>query len=144
MKKIFRHWKIIYAVCSFIYMGWVIHAGGNEFDRINSQYRRLVKQLEPGHVKAAALEELAEECRREATNRINLQEDACSEWQPRVIEAKVQKVEERQQRARERGLVKLGLFYMGFVTIFLLAPVILLYLLISGVILLYKNITIVR
>ena len=63
MKKI-RAWKIIYAFCCLAYMGWTINVGTNEFDRINSQYRQLVDQLDEGRIRTKALEELtAEWCR---------------------------------------------------------------------------------
>jgi len=144
MKKIFGHWKIIYAICCLVYIGWMIHVGGNEFDRINGQYRRLVKQLEPDRIRTAAMEELAFECRKNLLQRVNPQEPDCSRWEPSVLEARVQAVAERHVRARERGLIKLFLFYTGFVVIFLLAPIILIYLLIAAIILLYKNIKFVR
>jgi len=144
MKKLFRHWKIIYAICCLVYIGWMIHVGGNEFDRINGQYRRLVKQLEPDRVRTAALEELALECRKNLQQRVRPEEPDCSSWEPPVLEARVQAVAERHVRDRERGLIKLSLFYTGFMVIFLLAPIILIYLLIAAIILLYKNIKFVR
>ena len=144
MKKIFGHWKIIYAICCLVYIGWMIHVGGNEFDRINGQYRRLVKQLKPDRIRTAAMEELAFECRKNLQQRISPQEPDCSSREPPVLEARLQAVTERHVRARERGLIKLVLFYTGFVVIFLLAPVILIYLLIAAFILLYKNIKFVR
>jgi hypothetical protein len=144
MKKIFLHWKIIYAVCCIVYMGWVIHVGGNEFDRINSQYRRLNVQLEGDRIKTGTLEELAAECRREARDRLDLQDDGCSTWPPPVVEARTKQIVERRVRARERGFVKLVLFYTGFVLIFLLAPPLFIYLLLVGAIKLYKSIKIVR
>jgi hypothetical protein len=143
MKK-FRHWRIIYAVCSLVYIGWVIHVGTNEFDRINSQYRRLVEQLDAGRIRTAALEELIAECRRESKGRLGLDEDACFTWPPTVVEARGKTIKERQIRAKERGTIKLVLFYAGFVIIFLLGPPLLIYLLIVGFLKLYKTIKIVR
>jgi hypothetical protein len=60
------------------------------------------------------------------------------------VEAKGKEIEERLVRARERAGIKVVLFYAGFVIIFLLAPPFLIYLLIVGIITLYKNIKIVR
>jgi len=144
MKKIFRHWKIIYAVCCLIYVGWMIHAGANEFDRINGQYRRLKARLEPDIIRTVAYEELSEECRKAVREKIIVAENACNSWKPEVVAARALVVEERFITAKQRGTVKLVLFYAGFVIIFLLAPIILLYLLIAAIILLYKNIKIVR
>ena len=139
-----QKWKIIFAVCCLFYVGWVIHVGNNEFDRINSQYRRLVAQLDAGRISSVALEELAAECRRVSKGRTDLAKDACHTWPPAVVEAKEKQVAERLLRARERGIIKVVLFYTGFVSIFLLAPPILVYLLINAIILLYKNIKFVR
>jgi len=144
MKKIFRHWKIFYLICSLVYIGWVIHVGGNEFDRINSQYRTLAKQLEPERIKAVALEELAAACRKASREQDYPETAGCSDWPPAAVAAKSREVEERQLQARKRGLTKVILFYTGFVVIFLVTPVILLYLLIVGILILYRNIRIVR
>lgn len=144
MKKIFRHWKIIYVISCLVYVSWMIHVGGNEFDRINGQYRRLAKQLEPARIRTAALEELVSECRKDSRQLIGQGEVDCTSWKPAVVKARMQVIAERQLLAKQRGTIKLVLFYTGFVVIFLLAPVILLYLLIAAGILLYKNIKIVR
>jgi len=143
MKK-FSKWKIIYALCCLIYVGWVINVGGNEFDRINSQYRKLVEQLDSGRIRTAALEELTVECRRRSKHRADLEEDVCSSWPLAVVEAKEKEVEELWLRARERGIIKVVLFYTGFVLIFLLAPPILIYLIIVGIIKIYSSIKFVR
>ena len=143
MKKI-RLWKIIYAVCCLIYMGWTINVGTNEFDRINNQYRVILDRLDQNRIRTKALEELADECRKESKMRLGLEKDACLSWPPAVVEARGQKIEERLLRVRDRGRIKLVLFYAGFVLIFLLAPPSLIYLLIIGIIKLKENIKIVR
>jgi hypothetical protein len=142
--KIFQKWRIIYVVCCLVYMGWIIHVGANEFDRINGQYRRLVEELDAAHIRTGALEELSAECRTESRRRTGLEEDGCLSWPSSVVEAKAGVIEERRIRAKKRGAIKLVLFYTGFVVIFLLAPPILVYLLIVGIITLYKTIKIVR
>jgi hypothetical protein len=143
MKK-FQKWRIIYIVCSLAYMGWIILVGTNEFDRINGQHRRLVAQLDAGRIRDGALEELSAECRRELGKRTGLEKDACLSLPSQVVEAKTKEIEKRRIRARERGTIKLVLFYIGFVLFFLLTPPVLIYLLIVGIITLYKNIKIVR
>ena len=143
MKK-FRHWRIIYAICCLVYMGWVIHVGGNEFDRINGQYQRLVDQLDAGKIRAVAVEELITEWCRESAVRTDRQEDACTSWPPTVVEAREKAIEERLIRAKKRGTIKLVLFYAGFVFIFLLGPPLFIYLLIVGIIKVWKSIKIVK
>ena len=143
MKKI-RKWQIIYTVCCLVYIGWVINVGTNEFDRINSQYRRLVAQLDPGRIRTATLEELIAECRKESMVRADPEENVCLSWPPPVVEVRGKEIEERLIQAKERGTIKLVLFYAGFVILFLLGPPLVIYLLIVGIITLKKNIKIVR
>ena len=143
MKKI-KLWKIIYAVCCLIYMGWTINVGTNEFDRVNSQYRAILAQLDQDSIKTKALEELIAECNKESALQADRQEDACLSWPPEILEAREKKIEKRLLQVRERGRIKLVLFYAGFLLIFLLAPTVLIYLLIIGVIKLKENIKIVR
>ena len=143
MNKI-RLWKIIYALCCLVYMGWTINVGTNEFDRINGQYRRIIHQLEPGRIKTAAVEELTEECRRVSKWKTGLKVEDCYNWPPFLVEKTEKEIEKRLLRAKERGIIKVVLFYTVFVLIFLLAPPTLIYLLILGIIKLKKTIKIVR
>jgi hypothetical protein len=142
MKKI-QLWKIIFALCCLVYMGWTINVGTNEFDRINGQYRRIIQQLEPDRIKTAAIEELTEECRRLSKWQTGLKVEDCYNWPPALLKKTEIEIEARLLRAKERAIIKMVLFYTGFVLIFLLAPPILLYLLIIGIIKLKNNIKIV-
>jgi hypothetical protein len=139
-----RTWKIIFIACSLIYMSWVIHAGRNEFDRIHKQYRRIVEQLDKERIRSASLAELTAECRRTLREQTGLKEDVCSSWPLALVEAKTKEIEKRLLKARKRGIIKVVLFYTGFVSVFLLAPIILTYLLIVAVILIYRNIKFIR
>ena len=143
MNKI-RLWKIIYALCCLVYMGWTINVGTNEFDRINGQYRRIIHQLEPGRIKTAAVDELTEECRRVSKWQTGLKVEDCYYWPPSRVEKTEKEIEKRLLRAKERGIIKVVLFYTVFVLIFLLAPPTLIYLLILGIIKLKKTIKIAR
>ncbi|KPK25150.1 MAG: hypothetical protein AMJ61_12790 [Desulfobacterales bacterium SG8_35_2] len=143
MKK-FPKWRIIYAVCCLVYMGWIIHVGSNEFDRINGQHRRLVEQLDAGRIRDGVLEELSAECRGASGRRSGLEKDDCLSWPSHVVEAKAKEIKKRRIQAKERGTIKLVLFYTGFVLFFLLGPPVLVYLLLLGILTLYKNIKIVR
>jgi hypothetical protein len=143
-EKIFRHWKILYAVCCLVYTGWMIQVADVEFYRINSQYRQLKAQLHPDRVRQDALEELIRECYQKNMVGGSYEMIDCSTFPDRILEDKIAAVEKRYLEAKQRGTVKATLFYTGFVLIFLLAPMILGYLLIAAIILLYKNIKIVR
>jgi len=143
MKKI-REWQIIYVICCLVYMGWVIHAGTNEFSRINGQYRRIANRLDEERLKTEALQELIAECRRESGSRTGRQEERCLSWTTMEVEARAENLEERLIRERGRGLLKLVLFYAIFVILFLFTPPALIYLLIIGIIKIFVNVKIVR
>ena len=143
MKRI-RPWQIIYAICCLAYMGWTINVGTNEFDRINSQYRAILDRLEQGSIKNKALEELTSECKKESELQAGRKENACLTWPSAVVETKEKEIQKHLLRVRDRGRIKLVLFYAGFVLIFLIAPPVLVYLLIIGIIKLKENIKIVR
>jgi hypothetical protein len=143
MKK-FRKWRIIYWVCCFVYLGWIINLGTNEYDRINSQYRRIANQLDAGRIRTTALEELGTEWFRKSMVRPGLKEDACFSWPPAMVEAREKKIEERLGKAKKQAAIKLVLFYMIFVILFLLAPPLLIYLLIVGVIRVFSSIKFVK
>ena len=102
MKK-FRKWRIIYWVCCFVYLGWMINLGTNEYDRINSQYRRIANQLDAGRIRTAALEELGTEWCKKSIARPDLKEDACFSWPPVVVEAREKKIEERLGKAKKQA-----------------------------------------
>lgn len=144
MRKIFRHWKIIYLAGSLIFMAWIIHVGGNEFDRINSQFGMLVRQLEPERIRQAAIEELTAACLKKTHGGADPDRVNCHSWPDTVTAAKAEEIRERRRRAMERGLVKVVLFYTGFSVIFLLGPPIIVYLLLVGAIRIYRTVKFVR
>ena len=125
-------------------MGWTINVGTTEFDRINSQYRRLVEQLKGENIRAVALEVLTTECRMKSKMGGIREENNCLSWPQQVVAVREKAVEKRFLEARERGKIKLVLFYTGFVIIFLLGPPFLIYLLIIGILKLKENIKIIR
>ena len=143
MKKI-REWRLIYVFCCLVYMGWMINLGTNEFARINGQYRLIVDQLDAERIRTEALEELMAECRKESAMRTDRDENTCVAWPPSVVEARVREVKQRLTREKERGTIKLVLFYASFGIFFLLTPPFLIYLLIVGIITLFLNIKIVK
>ena len=73
----------------------MINLGTNEYDRINSQYRRIANQLDAGRIRTAALEELGTEWCKKSIVRPDLKEDACFSWPPVVVEARKKKIEVR-------------------------------------------------
>lgn len=144
IKKIFRHWRIFYLIGSLVFMGWVIHVGGNEFDTINSQYRQLEAQLDDDLIRKAAIEELRSECLKEARERPELKEGTCRSWPDLVVDTKALAIKERRSQAKERGFAKVVLFYFWYVVIFLLGPPLFVYLVLIGAIKIYRSVRFVQ
>jgi hypothetical protein len=144
MKKTFPHWKTVYLLCSLLYMGWVITVGDTEFNRINNQYQRLAAALDAGRITAAAVQELASECREKNGVEAGNDADRCASWPPAVVQARARKVEARLLQTKKRGLTKVVMFYTGFAVLFLLGPPLFLYLVLAGGIRIYKSVTFVR
>jgi hypothetical protein len=72
------------------------------------------------------------------------EEECSSRPPPQVVEAKENEIEERLLQAKERGTIKVVLFYTGFTLIFLLGPPIFIYLILAGSIRIYKSVKFVR
>jgi hypothetical protein len=158
-----RAWRLLYASCCLIYVGWVASLSSHDFDRILREYRRIGRQMESGRILAAARQELLDECRRQsdmegggknfaANGRrssglighgapVDLE---CRFWPPEAVEAKMVQVSERLQERRHRVVRKLLLFSLLFAVIFLFIPPALIYLLIVGLIKLFRHIRFVR
>lgn len=144
MKKIFRHWKPIYLLCSLLYMGWVLSVGGTEFERINSQYRQLTAALNDGRITAAVVQEMVSECRENFGIDPGNGPDRCTSWPPALVETRAKQVKARLLQAKKRGFAKVVMFYVGFAVLFLLGPPLFFYLVIAGGIRIFKSVKFVR
>jgi len=147
-----RGWRLFYAVCCLVYMGWVSYLGSNDFGRVQREYRRAGDQLEPGRIHAAALQELLAECRKRSEKQpadvdgaVNeLQSGDCLSWPPAVVEAREAKIRERREERQKRAGRKLLLFSLFFGVIFLIIPPVLVYGFAVVIVKLFSAVTIVR
>jgi hypothetical protein len=124
-------------------MAWIVNAGDIEFYRINSQYRGIVASLEAERITSAAIDELTGECLSRAKRSAATGKD-CYTWPPAAVEARSLQITERLKDSKRRGLIKVILFYTGFVILFLVGPPVFIYLLLIGVIKLFRSIKFVR
>lgn len=149
-----RIWRISYAVCCLIYVVWVVQLSLNNFDMVHSDYRRNEKSLQPAQIKEIALQELVSQCRKELKRSGRHQsdgdkssvatDDTCLSWPAAVLEQRQNAVERRLAEEQSRGIGKLVVFYVFFGIIFLILPPVLLYLLLSLFIWIFKTIKIAR
>ncbi len=141
-------WQGVFALCCLIYLPWMISLGRNNFDMVHSQYRQAGARLEPAHIAAAALEELATRCRLEAKRRGVFfragSDDPCLAVPPEILKAQQAVVRARLGHQRDLALRKLVLFYISFGLFFLFLPPALLYLLLVFCSWFFLNIKVVK
>ncbi|MDH3328022.1 MAG: hypothetical protein OEM01_02190 [Desulfobulbaceae bacterium] len=147
-------WKICYAVCTLVYMAWVVYLSLNNFGMVHRQYRLAGERLQPARIEEIALQELVDRCRRESKRIDRLRsageknsaaaEDNCLSWTTTVLEERQKAVEERLVEEKSRVGRKLVLFYVSFGLVFLILPPAFLYLLLSFFIWIYRSIKFVK
>ena len=147
-----RAWRLFYAVCCLVYMGWVSYQSSNDFDRVQREYRRAGDQVEPGRIHSAALQELLAECRKRSAMQPadldgvanELQSGDCLSWPPAMVEAREAEIRDRLNDRQKRAGRKLLLFSLFFVVIFLIMPPVLVYGFAVVIVKLFSAVTIVR
>jgi hypothetical protein len=155
-------WRLFYAVCSLVYMGWVSYLGSNDFTRVQREYRRARSQVESSRIHSAALQELSAECRQRSEMQVKAEnatgnelpgisieegipaDRECLSWPPAVVEAREAEIRERLLERQKRAGWKLLLFSMFFVIIFLIIPPAVIYLFAAFITKLFSSIKIVR
>jgi hypothetical protein len=127
----------------------------NNFEMVQNDYRRAVKNLQPAQVKAITLQELTEECRRES-KRADLyrtggakipaaaKENTCLSWPEAVLEERQKVVRERLVEDRKGARQKVVFFTLFFGVIFLILPTAAGYLLLAFFFWLYRHIRFVK
>ena len=141
-------WRIGYGVCCLLYVAWVVHLSPTNFDMVHGEYRRVAARLQPERIEELALKELVEKCRKESgrsnrnrhTSVDQAAADPCLSWPVAALEKRQKVVAERLVDERRGAVRKLVLFYLGFGIFFLILPPVILYLLLSFFIWLYRSI----
>lgn len=155
MKPQKQHWSmwIGYAVVCLAYAVWIVFLGLNNFDMVHDGYRQAGERLQPERIREAALRELVAECRREGkiADRprhdeagFNSSADLCTAFSETVIEERRQVLHKRLHAEWGRAWRKLMLFYLFFGIVFLVLPMFMLYLLLSFLLWLRRNLRIVK
>jgi len=145
--------RICFAVCSLVYVPWLVLLSLNNFDMVHSQYRRAGERLRPAHIAAVALRELTDQCRQEARHGQRLPPvgekgaaaaDPCQSLPAAVVEARQKVVQARLAHERSLAGRKLVLFYVSFGVFFLLLPLVFLYLLLFFSSWVFRNIKVIK
>lgn len=149
-RKKSRIWWVVYVICYLAYVPWVAYLSLNDFDMVHSQYRRIGERLQPVRIAEIALQELVDQCRKEAKRSgrtrstgdkaVAAAEGACLSWPADVLVERQKVVAGRLDAERSRAVRKLVLFYVSFVGFFLTLPAVILYLLMSLFVWVVRNI----
>ena len=143
------NWQIGYAVFCLVYVAWVVYLSLDNFDMVHGDYRRAGEQLQPPRIRELAIRELVAQCRREEKSSSRLRptgerasaaaEDPCLSWPAAVVAEREKTVTEHLTITRSRFLRKLVVFYITFGIVFLIMPLVLLYLLLTFTIWIFRN-----
>ena len=133
-------WRVIYVICSLVYMAWVVYLSQFNFGLVHRDYRRADNKLQPETIEAVALQELFDRCIKE----LGREESACQSWPAEVVADQQKIVLEMFENERSRMVRKLVLFYIYFGVIFLILPPLILYMTITILIRIYKSIKFVK
>lgn len=143
-----------YGVFCLAYAVWVVYLSLNNFDMVHDGYRQAGERLQPERISEIAFDELVDQCRREAKRADKLRavetesflgkEDACLSWPAAVLEERRQAVEKRLRSEWGRAWRKLMLFYLFFGIVFLILPMLTLYLVLAFLLWLRRNLRIVK
>lgn len=145
-------WRAIFAAFCLLYTAWVVFLGLGNFAKVHGEYRRVRESQQPTRIERIALQELVGECRRaeERAGRggandvpIAAEED-CRSFPPPVLEARKKNIAVNLQAEEKRFLRKLVVFYAGFGLFFVVLPLGLLYLLLSFLVWLFKDMKFVK
>ena len=147
-------WRVVYAVCCLLYVAWMVHLSFNNFAMVHRDYRRAGERLQPVQVAKIALRELVDQCHQDTLPGDQLRwatvkgavadEDACLHWPTTVLVQRQEVVTERLLAQRDLAGRKLVLFYGSFGTVFLILPPVLLYLLLSSIAWIFRNLKVVK
>ncbi|MDW7774058.1 MAG: hypothetical protein SCH71_14320 [Desulfobulbaceae bacterium] len=135
------NWRIGYAACTIVFMAVMMYLSTSNFDMVHREYRRAAMRLQPARIEELAHQELVAECRREAKGSgLFLPDDPCLSRPAAVLEERREAVRERLVKEKNRVVRKLAMFYITFGIFFLVMPPLILYLVLSVFIWIFKSI----
>ncbi|MHB8809412.1 MAG: hypothetical protein ACYC9M_05300 [Desulfobulbaceae bacterium] len=148
------NWRLGYGVFCLVYTIWVVYLGLDNFDKVHGEYRRVLEDLRPVQVENIARQELVGECRREARRSgrtraagsavANASEELCRTFPETVLEKREKDVVANLLAEKKRFRRKLVVFYGTFGVFFVALPLSCLYLLLSFLIWIFRDLKFVK
>lgn len=143
------NWRIGYAAFAVIYVIWVVYLSLDNFDMVHTAYRDARARVQPDRVEEIARKELVEKCRRQQKRRvpgetISTGEDPCLSFPSPVLREQQEKVTRRLLVEKNRFKRKVAVFYVSFVLVFLALPLAFIYILVTFILWILRNIKIIQ
>lgn len=143
-------WRIGYAFFCLVYASCVVYLGLDNFDKVHGEYRQAVRRLQPSQIEQIARQELVDQCRKKLKRRGHSRKDVknalgvssgpCLSIPEAILQEREKTVSEHSKVEQKKFLRKLIVFYITFGIFFLALPLYLLYLLLSLLIWVFKDI----
>ena len=142
-------WRLGYAVFCLVYAAWVAYLGLDNFDKVHGEYRQARENLLPAETEKIALEELADQCRREAKRRgrsraVGDYENPCLTFPETVLAERKKDVTTHLLAEEKRFRRKLAVFYGTFAVFFVVLPLVCFYLLLAFLIWVFRDLKFVK
>lgn len=147
-------WRFSYGIFCLVYTAWVVYLALDNFDKVHGEYRQALENLQPAQTEKIARQELAHECRRQAKRNGRsraagnaasaLSDDACRSFPAAVLEERKKGVAANLLAEEKRFRRKLVVFYGTFGVFFVALPLVSLYLLLSFLVWIFKDLKFVK
>lgn len=142
-------WRLGYAAFCLVYAAWVVYLGLDNFDKVHGEYRQARENLLPAQTEKIVLQELAGQCRREAKRNVRSRaagdsEGPCLTFPETVLAERRKDVTTHLLAEEKRFRRKLAVFYGTFGVFFVVLPLVCLYLLLSFLIWVFKDLKFVK
>jgi len=154
----YKGWRIGFIVFSLIYSAGVVYLALDNFDKVYGEYTWARDRQQPAQVSQIARQELVAQCRRKVQRELSYKEryqknknrassvaeDTCLSWPQATLEKQEIAVSDRLGRATKTLQRKLVVFFCSFVFFFLFLPLILLYVIITFLVWLFRGVKFIR
>lgn len=148
------NWRFGYALFCLLFAGWVVYLGQDNFAKVYGEYQRARENQQPAQVERITRQELAAECRRaeQRSNRSRsargpdpaVSEDACRSFPAAALDDRKKDVAANLRAEEKLFLRKLVVFSLTFAIFFVVLPLGCLYLFLSFLIWLFKDMKFVK
>lgn len=144
-----RGWRLGYGVFCLLYAAWVVYLGLDNFDKVYGEYQLVQEQQLDSRTEEIALQELVDQCRRAARRNGRsrpggISEEACRSFPPAALAEQRTRVVARLLAEEKLFQRKLVVFALTFAVFFIALPLVFLYLLLSFLVWVFRDMKFVK